>query len=133
MKNLFLILTIFLMGGCAPQYIETIKQEQKTDFGAGIDVTVSYHKQAAGGIVVADLYNHQKKQLAAWFIHLQETDGQKVSRSIRYYQGADQKKREVFQVPILESGLIEVFQLEVFDEAGSLLIKSDPIRNTSEP
>lgn len=122
-----------LLSGCAqPQYTDpTIKRETKTDFGSGIDLAVSYHGQPDGGVVVTDIYNQRARMVRAWFWHQQETDGQKVLRGIRYYEGDKIKHREVFQIPPADDGLTEVFWIEVYEEEGKKLTESKPIRNTA--
>ena len=132
-KRLIWILPLLFIGCAQPPTNKYVKQTtHKTDFGSGIDLAVSYHQQSDGSIIVADASNLRNRTIRLWLVHLQEMDGQRISRAIRYYEGADKTVREVFRVPPIESGLTETFWTEAFGPGGELLIKSEPITNQSD-
>lgn len=120
-----------LICGCAqPPPTAKVQQNVKTDFGSGIDLAVSVHSQPDTTIVVLDCTNLRQRNIRLWFSHKQETDGQVVSRSVRYYEGTDKSHREVFRVQPIENDIIESFWIEVFDGIkGALIIQSQPVIN----
>lgn len=122
-----------LISGCAqPPPPQVYKSKYKSDFASRLDIQINYHTDPNSGYVVVDLYNPRNKPVRLWLVQLQETDGRRISAAERFHIGNEKKHQELFRVPLLEPGLSETFYVEVFDEAGKLILKSDPITNTSD-
>ena len=132
MVRIILAVLILALAGCAaPQKGYVKKVEVKHDLGSQIDLAITYHERDNGSIVVSDSHNQRGRLVRLWFWHQQETEGQKVLRGIRFYEGNKVKHREVFQVPPAETGLTETFWIEAYGEEGERLMESKPIVNSN--
>ena len=129
LKWLAVVLLLTLVG-CAqpPPPKKYHAQTTKTDLATRLDVLVNYHVVDDGGIVVVDLYNPRTSSVRLWLVQLSETDGQRISAARRFYIGSGKKLQEAFRVPMPIQGVVETFYVEVFDDKGRLIMKSEPIK-----
>jgi len=102
----------------------------QSNLGKRLDISVNYHLNGTGAIVVVDIANPRGYDYRYWMVQVSATDGQRVIAARRFYQGAAKKHQEIFRLPLPEEGLTETFYVEVFDIKGTLVMKSEPIKNS---
>lgn len=105
------------------------KSNYKSNLSTRLDISVNYHGNDDTGIVVVDISNPRAYDYRYWLVQLSETDGQRISAARRFYHGNKKKHQEVFKVPGALEGVTENFYVEVFDNKGALIMKSEPIIN----
>ena len=129
MLRLIAVVLLLTLVGCAqpPPPKKIHAQTTKTDLATRLDVLVNYHVVDDGGIVVVDLYNPRTSVVRLWLVQKSETDGQIITAARRFNMGDSKKLQEAFRVPMAIEGVVETFYVEVFDDKGRLIMKSEPI------
>jgi len=130
MHRLALLLSILLFSGCAAPPPKTIHATNyKSDLRTRLDLVVNYHLAEDSGIVVVDISNQRGSDYRYWLVQTSETDGQRIIAARRFYAGTKKKHQEVFKVPLPLEGISESFYIEALEPDGTLIMKSEPIRN----
>lgn len=125
---LIIVCSIGLASCAQPPNTKTYRASNyKSDLGKRLDISVNYHLDDGGGLVVVDVYNPRGNNYRYWLVQTSTVDGEYVLRSSRFYSGNKKKHQEVFKIPLPEEGIAQAFFVEVYDVNGKLTMKSEPI------
>lgn len=129
-RTIGLLFILVILNGCAqPPPKDYHKSQYKSDFGKRLDIAVHYHLTLNDAIVVVDLSNPRRTNYRYWLVQVSSTDGHIVSSSRRVFTGEDETKQLVFRLPLPVEGVEEAFHVEVFDNTGARIMRSEPITN----
>ena len=118
-----------IMTSCAQRSSQVQHQAvMQNDLGSRLGVNVDYVADAIKAYVIIDINNPRQRDITAWFIQENKSDGEYIKRGSRYYTGNHKTMRNSFKVPLRAAGVVESLHVEVFT-GNRLIMKTEPIIN----